>query len=208
DEQGYGIALDSATNAWITGYTASTNFPTQFATKFAFDMTNIVVVTNKVGTNFVVSTNTVITTNIINGTNFINGAKFAGTNDAFLAEIVLWPPMPTNIMITPPGATNGVGANVSFQVSGNGAGTPVLFQWQREAITNGIDSGVFTNLLNKPPFGGVTGNLLSITNIQTNDTGTYQVIIYSGATPITNSILLDVVTVPLIITPPMDQTNV
>ncbi len=237
DEQGYGIALDSATNAFITGYTASTNFPTQFAGRFSFfitnnfNLTNITFTTNDVDGTNVITTNTVliptnsVTTGFINGTNFINGSNFTGTNDAFLAEILFAAPVPTNIVVTPPGATNGVGANVTFSVTGNGAGTPVLFQWQREIftnqiitniiigvstnkMTNSLPSGVFTNLLNKSRFSGVTSDILSITNLQTADTGTYSILITFGGTPITSNILLEVESGPVIITPPEDQTNI
>jgi Immunoglobulin I-set domain/Beta-propeller repeat len=225
DEQGYGIALDSSTNVYITGYTASTNFPTANATPFSFDMTNIVVVTNKVGTNFVVSTNTVITTNLINGTNFINGAKFAGTNDAFLAEILFTTQAPTNIILVPTNNEVGVGGTATFTLTGNGANTLVLFQWQREIftnqivtniiigvstnkVTNSVPSGNFTNLLNTGRFSGAASNILTITNVMTNDTGSYQIILTYGGTPITNDATLDVERAPIIVVPPLDQTNV
>jgi hypothetical protein len=236
---GYGIALDASDNAFITGYTTSTNFPAQSAGRFAFTITNIVFTTNVIDvTNVVEGTNVITTTNMIttstnvdpantfiNGTNFINGAKLTGTNDAFLAEIQFTPPAPSNIVVTPFGETNGVGADMTFSVTGNGQGTPVLFQWQRFGFTNLItlftnSSGVvtnrttnsipaYTNLLNKANFSGVNSENLSITNIQTNDAGNYQVVIFYGGPPIDiSNILLDVETPPVIVTPPTDQTNV
>lgn len=233
---GYGIALDSSDNAFITGSTVSTNFPTQFAGRFAFTITNLTYITNVIditnivdGTNVITTTNMVTPTNVIdtantfiNGTNYINGDRLTGTNDAFLAEIEFSPPSPTNILVTPPGATNGVGANVTFSLTGNGAGTPVLFQWQREGFRNVVTTNIivgvstnrvtnsvaiFTNLLNKANFSGVTSSALSITNIQTNDSGVYQAIVYYGGPPYITNVLLVVEQPPVIITPPLDQTN-
>lgn len=233
---GYGIALDSSDNAFITGSTVSTNFPTQFAGRFAFTITNLTYITNVIditnivdGTNVITTTNMVTPTNVIdtantfiNGTNYINGDRLTGTNDAFLAEIEFSPPSPTNIVVTPPGATNGVGADVTFSLTGNGAGTPVLFQWQREGFTNVVTTNIivgvstnrvtnsvaiFTNLLNKANFSGVTSSALSITNIQTNDSGVYQAIVYYGGPPYITNVLLVVEQPPVIITPPLDQTN-
>jgi hypothetical protein len=201
DDAGYGIALDSSDDAFITGKTMSTNFPTQFPNQYSFIFTNITYKTN------IVHMTNVISTNMVFSTNLIGGAKLTGTNDAFLAEIQFTPPAPTDVQVQPPGATNTVGANLTFEITGNGTGFPVLFQWQRETITNGIPSGVFTNLLNKGRFNGVTADVLTITNIQTNDTGTYSAIVYYGGPPITNTFLIQVTPQPLIIVPPVDQTN-
>ena len=188
NDSGYGIALDSSDNAFITGETDSTNFPIQSAGVFSFN-----------GTNF------------INGTNVLNGAKLNGTNDAFLAELQFSPPAPYNIVVTPPGATNGVGADVSFSVTGNGQGTPVLFQWQHQGATNimGTNYGVgsFTNLLNKSRFLGINTSTLTITNIQTNDTGYYQIVISYGGPPLTTNVFLEVEPQPIIVDAPIDVTN-
>jgi hypothetical protein len=228
DEQGYGIALDSATNVYITGYTASTNFPTANATPFSFDITNIVVVTNKVGTNIVgFSTNTVITTDIINGTNSINGARLGGTNDAFLAEILFTTPGPTNIDLEPTSQTVGVGETATFALTVTGISTPVLYQWQREMFTNqiitntfvippakttnSVPSGIYTNLLNSGRFSGVTSNVLTISNAMASDSSggsNYQAVITWGEAPFITNATLTVEQAPVIVLPPVDQTNV
>jgi hypothetical protein len=197
DEQGYGIVLDSATNAFITGYTASTNFPTANTGRFSFTFTNIVIDTNVTFiTNVVDSTNVIITstnfttnfvaivTNTINGTNFINGSNFTGTNDAFLSEILFTTPSPTNIDLEPTNEIVGVGGTTRFALTVTGISTPVLYQWQHETFTNLITTNiivgvstnkvtnsvsVFTNLLNSGRFSGATSNILTITNVMTTD---------------------------------------
>jgi hypothetical protein len=83
---GYGIALDASDDAFITGETSATNFPTASAPTFSL-----------IGTNFDIGT-------------FLNG-----TNDAFLAEIVYTPGTP-DVLVPPVSQTNGVGAIVSFMV--------------------------------------------------------------------------------------------
>jgi hypothetical protein len=206
DDAGYGIALDPSDNAFITGSTDSTNFPIQSA-PFPFTV-------NDIGTNF-----------FINGTNFINGNFRAGTNDAFLTEIQFSPPAPTNIVVTPAITNVGVGASVTFSITGDGQGTPVLLQWQHQGFTNVVTTTtnvtitstnivrttnvetVFTNIFNRPPYSGVTSTALTITNIQFDDATNYQVIIYYGGPPLVTNVVLDVEQQPVIVDAPVDVTN-
>jgi hypothetical protein len=238
DEQGYGIVLDSATNVYITGYTASTNFPTADTGRFSFiftnnfNITNITFTTNIVDGTNVVTTNTAliptntVTTDVINGTNFINGGKFAGTNDAFLAEILFTTPSPTNFVLDPTSQTVGVGGSARFALTVTGISAPVLYQWQHETFTNQITTNiivgvstnkvtnsvsVFTNLLNSGRISGVTSNVLTITNaIAADSSGSsnYQAVITWGEAPFITNAILTVEQGPVIAVPPLDQTNV
>ena len=176
DDEGYGIALDASDNAFITGKTTSTNFPTQDPPNFLLNFTNGVVGTN----------------HVIIGTNFVNGAKLTGTNDAFLAEILFTPIAPVIAPLT--NQVIGVGGTVQFVLTVTSA-TPVFYQWQRQ--TNSVtDKG--TNLVDKGVFSGVTSNILTITNAQTNNTGTYQVIATYAGGSVTDSATLTVVQAPVI----------
>ncbi|HEV2331238.1 MAG TPA: SBBP repeat-containing protein [Verrucomicrobiae bacterium] len=118
DSSGFDIVLDSSTNAFITGDTDSTNYPTFNAGRYWFDGTNV-----------------------INGTNYIDGTRFTGTNDAFLTEITFAPSAVINVSgIEPPGETNGMGATVTFAVTTTGASGQVLYQWQKNG-TNLVNGG-------------------------------------------------------------------
>jgi hypothetical protein len=174
---GYGIAVDAADNAYITGQTSATNFPTQNATTFS-----------------------------LIGTNFDKGAFLNGTNDAFLSEI-LYAPVTPSILVAPASQTNGVGATVSFTVIVTNTTTPVLYQWQIEGFTNmmGTNVEIFTNLVNGGNVSGVTSNILTITNVTTNNvttnnnTATYSVIVsYGGTGTITTNATLTVIASPFI----------
>lgn len=170
---GCGIALDSATNVFITGLTSSTNFPTQNASRFWFN-----------GTNF------------INGTNYINGANLSGTTDAFVTEISLGPvPMGPDITNPPVNVATGVGDTASFSVGVSGS-APLIYQWQ--LFTNGN----WTNLANGHSITGVTSNVLTITDVQTNNAGNYKITVTNdwGSASATASLAvseLPIITVPL-----------
>ena len=163
---GYGIALDSADNAYITGQTSATNFPTVGAPIFS-----------------------------LYGTNFDNGAFINGTNDAFLSEIVFAPSAPT-ILSAPVSLTNGVGETASFTVTASDS-TPLLYQWQ---FTNaiGANATIFTNLFNGGNISGVGSNVLTITNVTTNNAGTYDVAVSYGGGVTNLSATLTVIPSPFI----------
>ncbi|HEX3626985.1 MAG TPA: SBBP repeat-containing protein [Verrucomicrobiae bacterium] len=112
DDLGYGIVLDSATNAYITGNTDSTNYPTFNTGRLSFNGTNV-----------------------INGTNYIDGTRFTGTNDVFLTEII-FAPTPPVVSIEPTNLTVGWGATVTF----NATMGQFLYQWQTNG-TNLVNGG-------------------------------------------------------------------
>ena len=130
DTYGNGIALDDATtNVYITGATASTNYPTSNTGRFWFN-----------GTNF------------INGTNYLNGVNFTGYTDAFVSEIV-FAPTPVQISaitVTPTNQTVGMGITVTFSVNATGANGQVQYQWQKNGVNlvnGGRISGVNSSTL-------------------------------------------------------------
>jgi hypothetical protein len=164
---GYGIALDASDNAYLTGQTSATNFPTANAPIFA-----------------------------LFGTNIDNGAFLNGTNDAFVSEIQFTPGT-VQILSAPTNETVGVGETVNFTILATNT-TPLLYQWQNEVFTNGLPTGVFTNLVNFGNISGVGSNVLTITNATTNNAGTYSVIVSSGNGTITNTATLTVIASPFI----------
>jgi endonuclease/exonuclease/phosphatase family metal-dependent hydrolase len=97
---------------------------------------------------------------------------------------------PPAITAQPLNRTNILGASVLFSVAATGA-DPLSYQW-RHTTTN---------------LPGATSSSLSLTNIQTTDTGNYSVIVTNLAGSITSSnAFLTVVTTPLITNQPQNQT--
>ncbi len=173
DTFGYGIALDSSTNAFITGGSDSWNLPSFNAFLFTFN-----------GSYY------------LNGTYYIDGRNYTGTNDAYLAEIVLSPTVPVISAITPASQTVGPGATVTFSAVTGITNQQILYQWAK----NG------TNLVTGGRISGATSSTLTITNAQPGDGNTnYSVIIqyYGGSIKLSAS--LTVLDMPFIITAPTNE---
>ena len=127
DTFGYGIALDSSTNVYITGTTLSTNYPTFNAGRYSFNGTNV-----------------------INGTNNLNGNNFTGTNDAYLTKILFGTTVPTAVSIVPTNQTVGLGATVTLNAIVSGATGQLSIQWQTNGtnlVNGGRISGVTSSTL-------------------------------------------------------------
>jgi hypothetical protein len=185
DDHGYAIALDASTNVYITGETASTNFPTLNATPFNFNGAPV-----------------------INGTNSINGAKLSGTNDAFLAEIAFGA-LPVGPTITTPlpasPQTNGLDTTFTLTIAATGT-APLIYQWQETNAATGVLTNLPSNDKNR--FRGVTSNSLTILDAQLTNSGTYFVIVTNNWGAVTDSIDELILSFPpQIIVPPTSQTN-
>ncbi|MGH7979920.1 MAG: immunoglobulin domain-containing protein, partial [Limisphaerales bacterium] len=153
----------------------ATNYPTFNAGRFSFNVTNV-----------------------INGTNYINGAKFSGTNDAFLTEIILAPPVPSNFEVVPTNLTVGLGATVNFAVTfTGGTNWDMSFQWREKG----------TNLVNGGRISGANSATLTITNAQPTDANTnYGVIVsYPGGLFTESNLVLSVLPTPYIAVAPTNQ---
>ena len=83
---------------------------------------------------------------------------------------------PPTILVAPLSQTAVPGVNVTMSVVATGS-EPLHYQW-RCGQTNLIEGGRFS---------GTTSNLLTIANVQTNDAGSYSVIITNIAGSVTNS---------------------
>lgn len=95
------------------------------------------------------------------------------------------------------------GFNVTYSVGATGAG--LTYQWQ-VSIDNGV---TFTNLVNNPPYSGVTTSSLLITNVGIPMNGYRYRCIISGTCPpsvTTNPVTLVVATAPAITTHPANRT--
>ena len=96
-----------------------------------------------------------------------------GTNDFFLAKIILTPDRPT-ITTQPADQTAAVGSRVTFSVYQNVTGPqPFFYQWQK--IEDGTNLVNGTNLVSGASVitSGATNDTLIINNVQTNNSGFY-----------------------------------
>ena len=227
---GNGVAVDPAGNAFVVGTTSSTNFPCYptnntgllrvtnsggndvFVIAFNTNASAVLysvllggssddfgygIAVDPLGNAFVVGQTL--------STNFptLNARQTAlnGTNDAFLAEIILTvqPPL---ITMQPTNQTVGVNSNATFSVTVTGGTPPFFYQWQ-EGGTN-LTGG--TNITGST-ISGSTNATLTIFNVQTNDTGNYSVIVTNSAGSVTNSASLTVMYFPPYLTiQPKSQT--
>ncbi|MEQ1675184.1 MAG: proprotein convertase P-domain-containing protein [Chitinophagaceae bacterium] len=95
------------------------------------------------------------------------------------------------------------GFNVTYSVGATGAG--LTYQWQ-VSIDNGV---TYTNLVNNPPYSGVTTSSLLITNVGIPMNGYRYRVIVSGTCPpavTSNPVTLVVATAPTITTHPANRT--
>lgn len=95
------------------------------------------------------------------------------------------------------------GFNVTYSVAATGAG--LTYQWQ-VSTDNGT---TYTNLVNNPPYSGVTTNSLLITNVTTAMTNYRYRVVVSGTCPpavTSNAVTLVVATPPTITTQPASVT--
>ncbi|MFZ0828064.1 MAG: immunoglobulin domain-containing protein [Verrucomicrobiia bacterium] len=100
--------------------------------------------------------------------------------------------IPPSITVQPISQTNGVGTTVTFTVSGSGT-QPFSFQWQKSG----------TNLVNGGRISGATNFTLTITGVQTNDSGFYSLIITNNGGSVTSSnAVLTVLAAPVITVQP------
>ncbi|HTY88688.1 MAG TPA: immunoglobulin domain-containing protein [Candidatus Acidoferrum sp.] len=104
--------------------------------------------------------------------------------------------VPPSLISQPLDQTVGAGSTATFAVTASGT-TPFSYQWQ----VNG------TNLVEGGNISGATTNVLTLSNVQTNDAGIYTVIVTNPGGSVTSSnALLTVLTAPLITRQPTNQT--
>jgi hypothetical protein len=230
-DMGSGVALDPAGDVFVTGSASSTNFPTynvpglmQMTNSGKSDAFVIAFnSTNTTGTNLLYSVYLggkaddygygIAVDNIGNAyvvgqtlsTNFptYHGAQTLrnGTNDAFLAEIILTVQSPV-ITVPPTNQTVGVNSNATFSVTVTGT-PPLYYQWQENG-TNLVDGTTIAGSI----ISGSTNDVLTISGAQTNDSGNYQVIItnYAGSTSSPPAALTVMYFPPYLTLQPTNQT--
>jgi hypothetical protein len=106
--------------------------------------------------------------------------------------------IPPAITVQPTNQTVGVGSTATLSVSVNANATPPLrYQWQ----TNGV------NLVNGGNISGATNATLTISNVKTNNSGSYSVIVtnYGGSATSSNAVLTVVAAPVIIVQPPTNQ---
>ncbi len=86
------------------------------------------------------------------------------------------------ITTQPVSQTNSVGSAVAFNVVALGA-SPLTYQWQARSV----GGGTFTNLVNGVPVSGATSNVLTLSQVATNWTLAYQVIVTNRYGAVTSS---------------------
>jgi hypothetical protein len=149
-----------------------------------------------------IATNTTLTISSAQTTNSGNYTvivtNYAGSVTSSVAVLTV-----TNIATVltqqPVSQTVGVGSTVTFSVNGTGQ-TPVYLQWMKNG-TNLMNGGRISNAT------ATNNGTLTISDAQTNDDGTYQVVVSNvwGVVTSSNALLLVTNVSPLILVQPMDQ---
>ena len=116
---------------------------------------------------------------------------FQALNAGFVLSGPLSPELCPWIITPPVSQRAGYGSSVTFTVFAVSGPQPLTYQWQ----FNG------TNLP------GVTSSALVLTNVQTPQAGAYAVTVFNGLSPVSSSLAMLVLGIPLTIaTPPQSQT--
>ena len=120
--------------------------------------------------------------------------NIAGSATSSIA-VLLVTNIPPAITVQPTNQAVAVGANVTLAVTATGT-APLSYQWQ----VNG------TNLVNSGgQISGATTNILNISNVQTNNSGNYTVVVTGPGGSVTSSVaVLTVASSPVILTQPAE----
>ena len=227
-DTGYGVAVDPAGEAFVTGAASSTNFPTLnalglLATTNSGGDDVFVTAFNTNGTALLYSVELGGANNDIGyglaldplGNAYIVGQTFSsnfrtnnalhaalnGPSDAFLAKIILTV-LPPEITTQPTNQMVGVRSTVNLVVSATGT-PPLSYQWQMEGTNL-----VWTNLVNGGKISGATNTTLTISDAQVTNSGNYQVVVTNYGGAVTSSVaVLTVTNVATVLTiQPTSQT--
>ena len=219
---GQGVALDAVGDAFVVGTTSSTNFPVTtnnlfgflratnsggndvFVIAFSNDFSGVIysaylggasddfgngIALDPAGNVYIVGQTLSTNFPTVNARQTVRN----GTNDVFLAKIVLTVPKPEiDTNHEPISQTNAVGQTVTFSVflTTNDTAPPYFYQWK----FNG------TNLTNGGNISGATNNTLVISNLQLTNAGTYSAIVSNyGGSAISSNAVLGVTNVPVVI---------
>ena len=230
---GYGVALDTNGDAFVVGAESSLDFPTTITTNTPGPLTAtnsgagasdvLITAFNTNGSallysaclgglyndyGYAIAVDSQANAYIVGQTysfNFpTNNARQAALNgpaNAFLAKIISFPVAP-QITVQPTNQSAGVGSTVNLAVTATGT-TPLIYQWQMQETNL-----AWTNLVNGGIFSGANSAILTLTGVQTNNSGNYWVIITNYAGAVTSSVaVLTVTNDQIVITEqPLSQT--